>query len=299
MPLGTGNHRSHVATLDGEVMAGAVFRVDQSDARWQLAQLVQSPESDDSAIDAVLRRAVQDAGTDGTRRLFARMPVGLPHERALRRSGFVPYTSEHVLRLHGDGDVTGVRSHLVRRVHPADLWGVHQLYLEVVPRQVQYAEAITSRGWDDLQPLRPGARRASGWVLEEQGRVRAFARASNRDHLDAIRLDVLIAPGRRHALPELLAAVVEEVRHLHGSPCLAVVPTWTADLLPVFSQFGFEEVGTQMAFVCYTTVPARAPIVNVDLQLDLESHPVPVAVPGLGTAGASAAHFQHDHDERG
>lgn len=287
-----GSARIRIARLDGRLEAAAVFRVADVDARWQLDLLATRDGDDDRALDAALRRAVQDAGAAGTRRLFARMPTDVNDERALRRAGFVPYMTEHVLRFQGGADSVKHVSGTVRRAHPADVWSVYQLYLELVPRQVQYAEAVTSRAWDGLQPLRPGMKRASGWVLEERGHIRAFARISTREHAGVARLDVLSAPEIRHSAHSVIAAAMREARLLHGLPCVVVVPGYEGELIHILQDMDFVDAGTQTAFVCYTTLSSRAQAVAVDLRAQVELQPRPATVPGLGTAGASAARFQ-------
>ncbi|CAN5795325.1 hypothetical protein BH20CHL2_BH20CHL2_01360 [soil metagenome] len=276
-----------VARADGVVDAAALFRVTGVDERWQLELVAVRDEADDRAIDAVLRCAVRDAGAAGARRLFARMPAGVQHERALRRSGFVPYMAEHVLRLTGKHEVVPGESVGVRRVHPADEWGVHQLYLEVVPRQVQYAEAMTSRAWDDLQPLRRGTRRASGWVVEDHGRISGFARVSTRESGQVARLDILVAPEFRGLARNLIVAALGEAESMSGMRCLAVIPGYAQEWISILEEVGFTDEGLQTAFVCYTALPARANVVAVDLWRHAETPPEPASVPGLGAANTS------------
>lgn len=280
----SGPVRMRVARANGVLEAAALFRVTHVDQRWQLELLSVRDEEDDRAIDAVLRCAVRDAGAAGARRLFARMPQGVLHERALRRSGFVPYMTEHVLRFSGKHGAVFGDSAGVRRIHPADVWGVHQLYLEVVPRQVQYAEAMTSRAWDDLQPLRRGTRRASGWVVEEHGRIRGFARVSTLESGQVARLDILAAPELRGIAQNLITTAVGEAVSMGGVKCLAVIPGYAQEWSSILEEVGFTDEGLQTAFVCYTTVPARAHMVAVDLWKHAEAPTEPASVPGLGAA---------------
>ncbi len=281
-----GSARIRVAWLGGCLEAAAVFRVTDADARWQLDLLAVRDEADERAVDAALRCAVQAAGTAGARRLFARMPTDLVDDRALRLAGFVPYMTEHVLQFNGRIEGVQSTSERVRRMHPADVWGVQQLYLELVPRQVQYAEAMTSRAWDALLPLRPGMKRSSGWVVEEHGRVRAFARISTREDARRARLDVLVAPEVHSDARELVAAAVTEAQGLHGTPCLAGVPAYQGELVRALEDMGFGNATSQTAFVCYTTVSSRAHVVAVDLRKELALPAEPAPVARLGTAGA-------------
>lgn len=288
LSMARGATRIRVARRDGDLEAAAVLHVSGIDARWNLDVIAARDDGDDRAVDAVLRRAVQDAGRSGTRRLYARMPDFVNDEGALRRSGFVPYMTEHILRLRDEEEAPLGSSSQVRRIQPADVWGVHQLYLETVPRQVQYAEAVTSHAWDGSQPLRPGAKRASGWVLEEHGRICAFVQVSTIEHTGVARLDLLITPDRRRAAAHVIGPALREARFLHGVPCVAVIPGYEGELIQVLEDLNFACEGTQTAFVCYTTVSSRTHMIVVNHWAGAELPSTPAAVPGLGTARANA-----------
>lgn len=276
----------------GKLLSAAAFRVMGTDLRWHLEALNARDPEDGAALDAVLRRAVTDAGTEGARRVFARMPGDISTDSALRRAGFVPFATESVYMLADEErpDAADIPP-MVRRMHPADVWGVHQLYLEVVPRQVQYAEAVTSRAWERSQPLKPGTRRASGWVIEDHGRVRGYARVSTEEDPRTVRLDVMIDPHLRVLAPELIHAAMAEASNLHGIPCVVVVPGYSRELHQPLQDAGFIHVGDQTAWVCYTTVPARSYIVAVDLGRSVAAEPQRARVPGFGGAGMSVIEY--------
>jgi len=276
----------------GSLDSAAVFRVVGPDLRWQLEGLLARDPEDGAALDAVLRRAVTDAGTEGARRVFARLPGDIATDGALRRSGFVPFATESVYMLADEDRHEHIEpSPLVRRVHPADVWGIHQLYLEVVPRQVQYAEAVTSRTWERSRPLKPGLRRASGWVVEDRGRIRGYARVSTEEEPRVVRLDLLIDPTLRGLAPDLIRTAVSEASNLHGMPCVVAVPGYSHELHQPLQDAGFIHVGDQTAWVCYTTVPARSYIVAVDLGSQVAVEPQRARVPGFGGAGMTVIEY--------
>ncbi len=295
-----GDVRVRVARHAGRLSASAAFRVIPPDQRWHLEALAARDPEDGAAIDAVLRRAVTDAGSTGARRVFARLPGDATIDGAMRRSGFVPFTSESVYMLADeDHEPDDEPSSMVRRVHPADVWGIHQLYLEVVPRQVQYAEAVTSRAWERSRELKPGARRSSGWVIEDRGRIRAYARLSTEEDMRVVRLDLLIDPAMRALAPELVAAAKAEARNLHGIPCVVAVPGYIHEIHQPLQDAGFIHVGDQTAWVCYTTVPARSYIVAVDLATAIAAEPQRARVPGFGGAGMSVIEYPASTEARG
>jgi hypothetical protein len=279
-----GDVRMRVARRSGRVAAAAAFQVIPPDGRWHLDALLARDPEDGAALDTVLRRGVTDAGSSGARRVFARIESDVAIDAALRRSGFVTYQNESIFMLL-DRPAAGPASSHVRRAHPADVWGIHQLYLELVPRQVQYAEAMTSRQWERSLPLRPGARRSSGWVIEDHGRVRAYARVSTVEDPRVVRLDVLIDPELRALATDLVSVAVAEAGNLHGVPCVIAVPGYNQELSQPLQDAGFFHVGDQTAWVCYTTVPARSYIVAVDPRVPVSVETQRSRVPGFGGAG--------------
>ncbi len=282
-----GNVRMLVSRRAGGLAAAAAFRVLAPDWRWQLEALVACNPEDGAALDEVLRAGVKDAGEAGARRVLARMPGDLTVDSAMRRAAFVPFVTEFVYVLADDRPVRPSGAPYVRRVHPADVWGIHQLYLDVVPRQVQYAEAVTSRTWERSRPLRPGTRRSSGWVIEDHGRIRGYARVSTEIDPGVVRIDLLIDPLLRTLAPDLISAVVSEAQQQHGMPCVVVIPGYAQELHQPVQEAGFMHVGDQTAWVCYTTVPARSYIVAVDLGVPAAAEAQRARVPGLGGAGMS------------
>ena len=285
-PLLRGDVRMRVARRSRTAVAAAAFQVFPPDERWHVDALLARDPEDGAALDAVLRRGVTDAGSAGARRVFAHIESDVTIDAALRRSGFVSYQTESIFMLI-DGPTGESGASHVRRAQPADAWGIHQLYLELVPRQVQYAEAMTSRRWDRPQPLRPGSRRASGWVIEDHGRIRAHARVSTLEDPRVVRLDILIDPHLRALTTDLIMTAATEAANLHGVPCVVAVPGYTQELSQPLQDIGFFHVGDQTAWVCYTTVPARSYIVAVDTRAPVSAESQRSRVPGFGGAGMS------------
>jgi hypothetical protein len=281
-----GDVRMRVARRSRRVVAGAAFQVIPPDGRWHLDALVARDPEDGAALDTVLRRGVTDAGSAGARRVFVRIESDVTIDAALRRSGFVPFQNESIfMLLDWPDDVASPGP--VRRAHPADVWGIHQLYLDLVPRQVQYAEAMTSRRWERSQPLKPGMRRSSGWVIEDHGRIRAYARVSTLEDARVVRLEVLVDPELRALTTELVETAISEAGNLHGVPCVVAIPGYNQELSQPLQDAGFFHVGDQTAWVCYTTAPARSYIVAVDSRVPASAETQRSRVPGFGGAGMS------------
>ena len=61
----------------------------------------------------------------------------------------------------------------MREQESSDTWAIHQLYNASVPRDVLYAEALTSHAWDIANSRRPGV--ATDHGLAHRGRCRGWA----------------------------------------------------------------------------------------------------------------------------
>src|SRR5215216_5355912 len=187
------------AVADGQLVGFVRFSPRRPDGRWVVSALgastgVYAPEP---VWEALLGHGVRAAGLRGVRRLFARVPAGHPIVDTMHLSGWVSYSRETVFRAeHLTGGV--LSGHHLRLQEPADTWAIHQLYAAAAPRQVQEIEALTSHVWD-MDQSRRGSRRVrqTGWLLEENGELAAYARYTRGSR--AGMFDAVVHPGNgRH-----------------------------------------------------------------------------------------------------
>ena len=251
-----------VASADGQSVGFVRFSPRPPDGRWVLTMIAASTGvfSPEPVWDALLAHGVRMAGLRGVRRLFARAPVGHPLIDAMRHAGWVSYARETVYRADRLTPLTRTVRDL-RLQDPADTWAIHQLYAASVPRQVQEIEALTSHVWHMDQPRRTrhGVRQ-TGWLVEDEGQLTAYARYTRGPKAGMI--DAVVRPGRAACLGALLDGAIAESRRGRGRPIYCALRGYLMDLSAELTQRGFVEIGEQELLIRYTTATARTPALD-------------------------------------
>lgn len=235
-------------------LAGALQCQQQgADDRWYLQYLAtaESLESDSGTPIALLEHAIAEAGWCGSRRIMARSAVDSALAGTLRSTGFSAFCHEYVYSAHAAP--AGELRRMVRIQEASDVWGIHQLYLQTTPRDVQNAEALTSHEWDvDLE-----GRTRRGWFIATEGAPSAYVRVrtSRRHH----RLDAMFVSGARSQLKTLFNAVFAALAAETPRPIFIAMRGYQQELESVIEELGFQLDADQLMMVRYTTVsvPAR------------------------------------------
>jgi hypothetical protein len=227
MPLMRHDHPMLVARSDRGLVGYAYFAVVGPDQRWMLQ------------------------GVGSQMGIFARLPVGTSVLAAARKVGFAPYVSESIWAA---ALVPVTRpGHRVRRQQQSDVWSIHQLYMTAVPRQVQYAEALTSHNWDlDAQHL-PGGMSCMGWLVDSGHLVGAYARV----------IEFLVDPEHRAVFGDLVSTVFAELGRMPARRVYVTVRGYQAELAEILQGFGLVLHLEQDVHIKYTTASAWAPSVTV------------------------------------
>src|SRR5215218_3839102 len=247
-----------VAVADGQLVGFIRFSPRRPDGRWVISAIgastgVYAPEP---VWEALLAHGVRAAGLRGVRRLFARVPAGHPIVETMHQSGWVSYSRETVFRAERLSAVARSGRDL-RLQEPADTWAIHQLYAASAPRQVQEIEALTSHVWDMDQSRRgPRGIRQTGWLLEENGELAAYARYSRGSRAGMI--DAVVTPGKAAHLGMLLDGVIAVPRRARPRPVYCALRTYLMDLHHELSSRGFSAIGEQELLIRYTTASARS-----------------------------------------
>src|SRR5215213_10964895 len=247
-----------VAIADSQLVGFVRFSPRRPDGRWVISAIgastgVYAPEP---VWEALLAHGVRAAGLRGVRRLFARVPVGHPIVDTLHQSGWVSYSRETVFRAERLTPIAPSGRHL-RLQEPADTWAIHQLYAASTPRQVQEIEALTSHIWDMDQSRRTSRGiRQTGWLLEENGELAAYARYTRGSRAGMI--DAVVVPGKAAHLGMLLDGVIATPRRGRTRPVYCALRTYLMDLHHELSSRGFSAIGEQELLIRYTTASARS-----------------------------------------
>jgi hypothetical protein len=247
-----------VAIADGQKVGFVRFSPRRPDGRWVISAIgastgVYAPEP---VWEALLAHGVRAAGLRGVRRLFARVPVGHPIVATMHQSGWNSYARESVFRAER---LTAIvhSSRALRLQEPADTWAIHQLYAASSPRQVQEIEAFTSHVWDmDRSGRVPRGVRQTGWILEQNGELVAYARYSRGSSAGMI--DAVVQPGNGAQLGMLLDGVIVHSRHGRPRPVYCALRTYLMDMKDELTGRGFSPIGEQELLIRYTTATARS-----------------------------------------
>lgn len=287
LPFSRDDRRIYVAVAkDGQQFLGfAQFHVVGPDQRWVLESIGTNVGIYESApvVSELLRHALTDAGLSGVKRLYAHAESACPIYQSLREMGFEPFTQETVMGANGVPVMSTGRG--VRVQDQADVWAIHQLYIHSTPRQVQYAEALTSHSWDVDTIMRNGAEGCQGWMIADDHVAVAYARAVSRR--DAHVLDFMVIPQYRNVLPDLLATVFRDLSGMPSRRTFIVVRRYQSEYLPILEQQGFVPALEQDVLVKYTTASVRstmlAPgVAAVDPQKETSAKRVPTYFQGPG-----------------
>jgi hypothetical protein len=253
---------TYVATADGQRVGLVRFSTRPPDGRWVLSSIAASTGvySPEPVWDALLAHGVRAAGLRGVRRLFARVPVGHPLIATMWQCGWVSYARETVFRAERLLPVP--RSLREMRLQaPADTWAIHQLYAAAVPRQIQEIEAVTSQRWhvEEANRKRRGVRQ-TGWLLEENGQLAAYARYTRGARAGMI--DAIVPPGAESRLGTLLDGVISVPRQGRARPVYFALRAYMLDMREQVTARGFQEIGEQELLIRYTTATARTPAID-------------------------------------
>lgn len=251
--------RVFVARVADKTVGFVEFQAALPDRRWHAVALATATGVYDASPveDALLRHAITAAGLRGVKRLYARAPSGSDLVSSFCRAGFTPYATEMIFvadAIRVSGGTLPVRSQ-----ERTDTWAIHQLYNATVPRQVQYAEALTSHRWDlaALDELAPGSRR-SGWLVEEGHAVAAYGRVTVGKLANAIEL--LYLPDHAETVRGLIDTVLFQLRSKGGAGrTYCILRGYQTEAAKELTQRGFEPIMEQDLLVKYTTASARAP----------------------------------------
>jgi hypothetical protein len=272
-----------VAESNNRLIAFADFKPSMPDHRWLLQAMGASTGVFDPAPvwEDILTAGIRKAGLNGVKRLYAQATSGTNVHVALRGAGFAPYASETIYV--ADSPRTLGAEVSMREQDSSDTWAIHQLYNASVPRDVLYAEALTSHAWDIDNSRRPGAPHTTGWLVEDHSGVAAYVRVTSDGGVHA--LDVTFPPGSVKRGAALLDAVLRRLRLEKRITRVSVaIRGYQQEIEPALARLGFTPGLTQEHLVRYTAVPIRAVTVEASPQHVELGDRVPSQAPSILTA---------------
>lgn len=257
LPVLRRDRPTYVALAAGQPVGFVRFSPKGPDGRWVATSIAASTGvySPEPVWEGLLEHGVRSAGLRGVRRLYARVPVGHGLLDAMKRTGWQAYSRETIFRAERT-NALGRPGRELRQQEPADAWGIHQLYTAAVPRQIQEIDALTSHVWhhDERRKNRRSIRQ-SGWLIEEEGLIRAFARFSRGPRAQMV--EAVFAPEDRAQFGAVLDGIVAQRNR--GAPVYCALRSYMLDAGEELTRRGFVEIGEQETLIRYTTASVRVP----------------------------------------
>jgi len=283
LPRGSDKPILMVAESNGKIIAFADFKPSMHDRRWLLQAIGASTGVyDPSPIwEDIILASVRQAGMRGVKRLYAQATAGTSAHVALRDAGFSPYTSETIFV--ADSPKTLGADASMREQESPDTWAIHQLYNASVPRDVLYAEALTSHAWDIQNSRRPGSPHTEGWLVDDSNGAAAYVRVTSERGVHG--LDVTFPPGSVKRASALLDAVLRRLRlEKRINRVYVAIRGYQQEIEPALARLGFSPGLTQELLVRYTAVPIRSVAVEASPQHVELGDRVPSQAPSILTA---------------
>ncbi len=173
---------------------------------WEVDCLIAAaPDAERVALD-LFDQLSAGAVRHGAQKLFLRLDSGSDLLEPARRSGFVPYTTEHLLILTGIGEMEAPSPPpglLLRPRDKADEHSLYQLYNRTAPDSVRLVEAVRFLEWQAAAERRGGGKGGADLVGERDGRIVAWLRTC-RDGA-AGRLELAVDPAAWDSVEALAA----------------------------------------------------------------------------------------------
>lgn len=300
MPFSRRGRKSFVAIADGQV-AGLIDLIsDPANHRWILSRMLTSrhvaAERDGHLRDMVWRelalQAIRAAGAARAKRIHAILNDDSAVISSLLSTGFSEYARDTVLTLKNPTVVQ--EAGLVRRQEPSDVWAIHQLYHQVTPKPVQYAEALTSNYWSRTVPSQPPAR---GYVVEDGLEIIAHCRVTRGSDGPVIHL--MVHPETLGLIEPVMQDVLADIGPNYGRTYSVVVPDYLQEYVSNLESIGFTVNGRQTRMVKYTVVAQRMQLRSVEEMAKEVPERVAAGSPTLSYARpGSRKNVTHESDSK-
>lgn len=248
----TGDHR----------LGYAGFVADPQDGRWTITTLAAAMGvyAAEPLWEALIHHAVQQAGLRGIRTIYARLPNTTNLEHAFQHENWTAFATETVF-LGRDLRVTGSSAMMPRAIDIHDTWAVHQLYATCVPREVQQAEAWTSRRWEVPKHQPATQLHLSGWVFDRGSDLAGYARVVSSGDRHVV--EFLIHPDDRNQTPQIIDGLLRAIASRGLRRVSVVVRGYQSELAHPLEAAGFTPVFEQTVLVRHTTARVKRRVTNV------------------------------------
>lgn len=253
------NAHTWVETEDRQVEGLITVRSRSGSAAWEVERLRVLGSADPVGVGlALLDRATMEAGSNGVRKLFLRVPTESIWVEVARHAGFSPLAQEWLYVRAGPSarrvGETPREAGSLRPRQRGDEQALFQLYCDAVPAPVRQREALTLNEWSSVRD-----EVADGWrrleeVLVQDDRIVGWLRVAERG--SAGQFDVIVRPGHEPVNDLLLGRALN--RLAHRPLLLTLVPEYFPALERAVVERRFEPVQSYVRMVKPIAVRLRA-----------------------------------------
>ena len=248
-------------SVEGQTIRGLVSaRRRGARVAWEVDCLIVASEDGEHVCLRLFDQLTAGAAHAGVQKLFLRLESGSDLLPSARKAGFVPYATEHVLRLDGDrpdAQLVGTplpAGIILRPREKPDEFALFQLYTHATPPDAQLHEASNLTEWKAATERRVGGRRSADVVAEHEGKVVAWLRTSRGT---PGRLDLIIDPVIWPAADALIAWGMRELGA--GRPIVAALPSYARPVVERLESAGFVQEEENALLAKRLTQLIRAP----------------------------------------
>jgi len=222
--------------------------------------LAPSLDSDDAAPqawDRLLRYACRIVGEQGISRLLAQASSGGHAEEVFRSLDFGVYTRAAVYRCPSSAVCSRIDPPEItpRRRRPQDDWGLHHLYLQATPSDVEIAEgdqALARRS--NVGPLIRG-HGTYEYILEDRGEIRGYLELATGQKGYALR--VIVRPKYPEVGAHLLDWGCSILARYPARPVYYSVRQYETGVQSWLAEHGFELVAERSLIVKHLAVRVK------------------------------------------
>lgn len=263
LPLRGEGDRAFGATIDGELCAYLVAHREPRNFQWELGEIAAGSPRLDTTYDvcvelwsALIDYTVKQAGASGAKRVFASALDGSPAFESLRANSFEAYEDQFVLTQERPWDDTMSLLPNVRPQADSDVWSVHQLYHQVTPRGVQFAEALTSSEWESrdgswFNRAMVGGTQVMSFVLDSGEGVAGHCRIERKSGCAIATM--MLSPEYANQVDSFLFTCVSQSSISRNTRFQVDVPGYFLEHLGVLEKAGFVVSWERSGLVKHTT----------------------------------------------
>lgn len=253
---------TYVSVESGQIYGLVEARPRTSASQWEITRLVATSNPPDDVWIDLLSYLCVAAGNKGVQKIFARVDDGSDWLPIFHRVGFYRYAGEQVwladtpFPAPPPGSLPGLRYALSRDAFP-----LLQLYSTVTPKNVQHAEGLRARDWDQrakgsvwtrVAGLGGQSAPGQGWVVERDMRMVAWLRLQRL--ADGTQMDVLVHPEYPDLVEPLLRFGAHTAGLLNRGPLYCPVRDYQGGIVGTLELLGFHPKASQSLLVKQTVV---------------------------------------------